>query len=73
MDNKKINEICTERLGRWQKKLEGEHATPQLLLGVGHDHNKGKMVVVVTEDCDDDQLELWLAGALGEIKFGRHR
>lgn len=71
MNEAQISEICTERLGRWQKKLEGEHATPVLLMGVGHDHNKGKLVVVVTEDCDDAQLYLWLAGALGEIKFGR--
>lgn len=72
MDNKKIKEICTKRLGRWQKKLEEKHATPVLLMGVGHDHNSGKLVVCCNEDCSDAQLSLWLAGALGEIKFGTH-
>ena len=72
MDSEEIEAICSERLERWQKKLEGEHATPVLLMGVGHDHNKGKLVVCCTEDCDDAQLALWLASALGEIKFGTH-
>ena len=63
MDNGEINAICDERLGRWTQRLVGEHATPVLLVGVGHDHKEGAVVLCTLEDMSDVELLLFLRGA----------
>lgn len=68
MNTNEVREICRQRLAGWTKKLVGEHATPVLLLGVGHDNHSGKLVLCITEDMPLDQLEVFLAGALAEIR-----
>jgi len=57
-----------ERLGRWKNKLSAAHATPVCLIGVGHDHNTGQLVVCTTEEINDAELALMLRYALREIE-----
>jgi hypothetical protein len=60
--------ITHERLGSWEKKFEGSHATPILLIGVGHDHVNGQVVICVTEDLTDKQIILFLENALKQLR-----
>ncbi len=43
-------EITEERLKRWKLKMSASHATPLVLLGVGHDHMSGKFVVCTLDE-----------------------
>jgi hypothetical protein len=43
-------EITKERLARWAVRLESQHATPLVLVGIGHDHVSGNLVVCLPED-----------------------
>jgi hypothetical protein len=42
--------ITAERLTGWAKALAEFHATPALLLGIGHDEHRGQLVVCVPDD-----------------------
>lgn len=68
MNNQEIESICTERLGRWQKRLVDEHATPVLLLGVGHDHKSGQTVLCTLEDLTDAELMIFLEGTINILR-----
>jgi len=63
MESSEIKSICEERLGKWTQRLVDEHATPVILVGVGHDHKNGALVVITLEEMDDRQLLLFLYGA----------
>jgi hypothetical protein len=60
--------ITRERLGSWENKFEGAHATPVLLIGVGHDHVSGQIVICVTEGLTDGQIVLFLENALKQLR-----
>jgi len=46
-----IRAVCQDRLaGRWTEKLVAEHATPVVLVGVGHDARKGTLVICAVEE-----------------------
>src|SRR5436309_5857950 len=45
-----IRAICEDRLARWTEKLVGEHATPVVLVGVGHDARKGMLVICAVDE-----------------------
>ncbi len=64
VDTKKIT---STRLASWQKKLGDAHATPVLLVGVGHDHASGRTVVVTTEDMPIGELKLFLQEAIRQL------
>lgn len=70
MTDDQINAICTERLGRWQKGLIEQHATPVLLVSVGHDEKKGQIVLSTTEEMQYEEIILFLEGALNLLKTG---
>jgi hypothetical protein len=74
MNDRDIDDICTERLGRWKKLLIQEHSTPVLLVAVGHDHKKGQLTLVTTEDITDQQLLTFMRYAIIELegRAGRH-
>ena len=59
-----IEAICQELLGSWTKRLVGEHSTPVLLLGAGHDDKSGQLVICTTEEMSNDEIMDFLAGAL---------
>jgi hypothetical protein len=42
--------ITAERLGRWRRLLERDHATPLVLVAIGHDHAKGAISLCVPDD-----------------------
>lgn len=70
MHSSQIRAINDERLGRWKERLVSEHATPMLLVGAGHDHNKGRVVICTLEDCDDATLILLLQGTIASLIKG---
>ena len=59
--------ITAQRLAGWRRMLTAEHATPALVLGVGHDHNSGTVVLCYTEDVSTDDLRKLLTRALLEL------
>lgn len=69
MERDEIETICRERLAGWQKRLVEEHATPVLLVSVGHDHKKGQVVLSTTEEMSDEEVMLFLQGALNVLAF----
>ena len=68
MNSSKIDSINRERLFAWRGRLNESHATPVVLLGVGHDHNNGQIVVCVTHDMTDKAIILFLKKALKEME-----
>lgn len=60
-----LRRIIEDRLNRWTDKLCAENATPVALLGIGHEHNGGKLIVCTLEDAGDGLLsELAIAKIL---------
>ena len=64
LDSNKIEEIWCERIPRWAAKLKFEHATPVILIGIGHDHESGQITVCVPENLTDFQIKAILSSAL---------
>lgn len=56
MTANEIRQINKLRLEGWADVLTKQHATPVLLIGVGHDHAGGKFHICTTEDCEDETL-----------------
>jgi hypothetical protein len=71
MTRAQIGSINSKRLASWADKLTSAHATPQLLLGVGHDHVSGQVSVIVCEEITNDQIEALLRFALDAIQKQR--
>lgn len=68
MDTDKITQ---ERLGSWRERLREAHATPLVLIGVGHEHKSGELVLCVPEGVDDRLLEGSLRFALAALAGGQ--
>lgn len=64
MDTAKVKSINVKRLSSWGDRLTENHATPVLLLGIGHDHKSGQINVLVTEDMSDAEILLFVKKAL---------
>ena len=62
-----VKRITDERLQGWAKQLVNVHATPVLLLGVGHDHVSGQVHIVVTENMTPAQIRAFLKAALRDL------
>lgn len=67
MESQEIEAICTERLGRWRRRLVEEHSTPVFLLGAGHDHKIGQVVLCTLEEMSDSDIADFLYGALNKF------
>jgi len=65
--------ITRERLARWAKKLDGEQATPMVLLGVGHNEKCGQLVVCIPEDVDNATVLACLCFAVEQLAPGTIR
>lgn len=61
-------QITEERLGRWKRQLNEAHATPVVLVAVGHDHNSGRLVLYTVEDVSDEQLAAFLRYVLSALQ-----
>lgn len=44
--------ITRERLARWAERLRERHATPLVLVGVGHDERSGQVTVVAVDEAE---------------------
>jgi hypothetical protein len=49
-----------------------QHITPIVLVAMGHDHQEGKLYVFTTEEITDEEIVLFLAGAMQIIASGEH-
>jgi hypothetical protein len=67
MTAEKIREICRNRIELWIEELVKAHATPALLLGVGHDHARGEIALICVENLSDQELQEFLTFALVEL------
>jgi hypothetical protein len=67
MNQVEIEKICRDRLDRWIQNLVKEHATPVVLVGVGHDDQSGKVVICTTEEMSQEDIGLFLVGAIKEL------
>jgi hypothetical protein len=63
-----VRKINHERLGRWEKRLNENHSTPVVLVGVGHDQVKGRVMVLTTEERTDEEVILFLREALRQLE-----
>ena len=70
MNREKVRSIGKERLDKWLDHLVNDHATPVLLMGLGHDHNLGNVSLCITENITNEQIELFLMGVLQKIREG---
>lgn len=62
-----VTRITTERLESWRKQLIDAHATPVILLGVGHDHVTGQINVITTKGMTPAQIRIFLKHVLKEF------
>jgi hypothetical protein len=69
MTPEKIRAITVARLAGWTEKLVGDHATPVLLIGFGHDAHTGEIVLIVVDDpaFDDPVIAACLRYALKHL------
>ncbi len=61
-------QITVARLAGWQKKLSAQNATPLALVGIGHEHTSGKVVLCIPENGPSDaeiaRILRWAANQL---------
>ena len=63
-----VDHINEERLDRWRQRLQQEHATALVLIGVGHDHKIGQLTVITCDGVSDEYLAAYLRFALEQLK-----
>jgi hypothetical protein len=62
-----FKEITKERLLLWEEKINSVDATPVLLLSIGHETFKGKVILCVTEDMPIEKIRQCLLIALSKL------
>jgi hypothetical protein len=62
--------ITHERLGIWEKRMEESHATPVLLVGVGHDHVCGRLTLCTTTDRTNEEIIVLLTETIRQLRGG---
>ncbi|GAI89223.1 unnamed protein product [marine sediment metagenome] len=70
MDQDTIRNIGQERLSYWVNGLVSEHATPVLIIGVGHDMNNGDIHCWTVEDWELVGVKFVLKKLLNSIDEG---
>lgn len=63
-----VKAINDERLGRWKNQMNRKHATPLLLVGVGHDHNNGDIVILTTEERTEQETLAIILGVATKLQ-----
>jgi len=56
MNKNRIKEISKDRLDQWIDLLVKDHATPVVLIAVGHDHRSGIITLCMVEDLSTTQV-----------------
>lgn len=59
--------ITRIRLASWAAKLDQEHATPLLLVGVSHADKSGQIVLITTEDENTATIIAFLRFAIAQL------
>lgn len=67
MNDDRIRQICKDRLAMWTDDLVGDHSTPVLLLGVGHDDKEGIITICTVEDMDLERIIVFLCMAVDRL------
>ena len=62
-----VQAITIERLKEWGRDCMEDHATPALMLAIGHDEHQGEIHVYVPEDVDKDMLREFLLLAAAHV------
>lgn len=62
-----VKQINHERMNRWKNRLNEYHSTPVLVVGVGHDHVQGRIMILCTEDRTDEEVYLLLQDAIRQF------
>ncbi len=68
MSKIEVKPINHERLTRWKERLNENDSTPVLLVAVGHNKLSGRIMVLCTEDRSDQEVILFLEGALKQLR-----
>jgi hypothetical protein len=63
-----VKPINYERMNRWKERLNENDSTPVILVGVGHNKVEGRIMVLCTEDRTDEEVILFLEGALKQLR-----
>ena len=67
MTPEEIKAICIQRLGSWTSRLTENHATPVVLVGVGHDHKGGQVVICTAEEMSRKDIIAFLAVTVNKL------
>lgn len=70
MTREELAIIIGDRLEQWHESCVDAHATPALLVAIGHDHAAGEVNVLTVQDITNDELRLLLAAALARLPRG---
>lgn len=60
MTRDELIQINLKQLAGWGNSLTDDHATAVMLIGVGHDHNSGKTVLLTLEDMADYDMKVFI-------------
>jgi len=64
MTREDILTLCRERMANWMEYLASKHATPAVIVGVGHDHVSGVLFVCCPQDMPESMLLDMMRGAV---------
>ena len=67
MTNQECQNITAGRLRDWSRHLARGHATPLLLLAVGHDQRCGQITICTVEQMDTANIIAALRSALDQL------
>jgi hypothetical protein len=64
-----VEQITKDRLARWAARLSESHATPVMLVAIGHDQVSGQVVICTLDEpeFDNEKLKAFLRYALEEL------
>lgn len=63
-----VERIARERLRDWQRDCVRDHATPALLLAIGHDERSGEIHVYIPDDpFMANNVRAWLQVAIANL------
>ena len=62
MSPEQVAEVTAFRLSDWGRMLVAKHATPAVLIAVGHDHVSGDVTVLVPDDATMQEVITLLRG-----------
>lgn len=67
MTDAECREICTSRMREWAETSGNAHTTPLLCVAVGHDHEEGRIVVMVPDGVALEMVDIILRAAVKQL------